>query len=61
MADDKQKKDPAAQSMAGKRWAKTTAKQRSEIATRLNEARWAGHVPAGKAGKKAKAPKRKKK
>jgi len=33
-------KDSAAQSMAAKRWAKTTSKQRSEVARKLNEARW---------------------
>ena len=34
------KKDPAAQSLVARRWARTSAKQRSEIARKLNEARW---------------------
>jgi cell division protein FtsL len=34
-------KDPVAQAMVEKRWAKTSAKQRSEIAVKMNEARWA--------------------
>ena len=38
MADEE--KDAAAQSMAAKRWAKTTQKERSEVARKLNEARW---------------------
>jgi acyl-CoA reductase-like NAD-dependent aldehyde dehydrogenase len=33
-------KDVAAQSMAAKRWAKTSPKERSEYARKLNEARW---------------------
>jgi hypothetical protein len=33
-------KDPAAQSMAAKRWAKTTKQERSDVAVKLNEARW---------------------
>ena len=33
-------KDPVAQAMVRKRWAKTTAQQRSEVARKLNEARW---------------------
>jgi acyl-CoA reductase-like NAD-dependent aldehyde dehydrogenase len=36
----KSDKDPAAQSMVAKRWAKTTPEERSEIARRMNEARW---------------------
>ena len=39
MAEEKPK-DPAAQSMAEKRWAKTTPKQRSAYATKMAEARW---------------------
>ncbi len=38
MAEDK--KDPVAQELVRKRWAKTTQNQRSEIARKLNEARW---------------------
>jgi hypothetical protein len=38
MSDEE--KDQAAQSMAAKRWAKTTSKQRSDVARKLNEARW---------------------
>ena len=38
MSDEE--KDAAAQSMAAKRWAKTTPNQRSEVARKLNEARW---------------------
>jgi hypothetical protein len=38
MAEDK--KDPAAQSMANKRWKKTTPAERSEVARQLNAARW---------------------
>ena len=55
-----QEKDPAAQDMARKRWAKTTKKQRSEVAKKLNEARW-GKKPAGKAkaGRKASTTSRK--
>jgi hypothetical protein len=34
------KKDKAAQSMAAKRWGKTTPEERSEVARKLNEARW---------------------
>jgi hypothetical protein len=41
-------KDPVAQAMAGKRWAKTTAKQRSAIAVRMNEARWGKKKPGKK-------------
>jgi acyl-CoA reductase-like NAD-dependent aldehyde dehydrogenase len=33
-------KDEAAQSMAKKRWANTDPEERSEVARRLNEARW---------------------
>lgn len=54
---DDSPKDSAAQEMAKKRWARTTAKQRSQIAKDLNAVRWAGHVPAAKA-KKAKAKKK---
>ena len=35
-----EEKDAAAQSMAAKRWAKTSPKERSEYARKLNEARW---------------------
>ncbi len=38
MSDEE--KDTAAQSMAAKRWAKTTPKERSDVARKLNEARW---------------------
>lgn len=48
---DETAKDPAAQSMAEKRWAKTTKAQRSQVAKDLNAARWAGHVKAGAAPK----------
>lgn len=58
MAEDK---DPIAQKMARKRWDKTSAKQRSEIAKGLNEARWAGHVKAVGAAKVKKKPAAKKK
>jgi len=34
------KKDKAAQSMAAKRWGKTTPQERSAVARKLNEARW---------------------
>jgi hypothetical protein len=34
------KKDPVAQAMVNKRWKKTTAEQRSEVARQLNAARW---------------------
>jgi hypothetical protein len=50
MADEE--KDAAAQSMAAKRWAKTTEKQRSEVAKKLNEARW-GKKGSRKKKKKA--------
>jgi hypothetical protein len=55
MTDDE--KDPVAQSMVAKRWAKTSAKQRSELARKMNEARWSGHVakrPASSRKKKSK-------
>ncbi len=35
-----EKKDAAAQSMAKKRWKKTTPEERSEVARQLNAARW---------------------
>ena len=35
-----EEKDAAAQSMAAKRWAKTTPEQRSKVAKKLNEVRW---------------------
>ena len=35
-----EEKDAAAQSMANKRWSKTSAKERSDYARKLNEARW---------------------
>jgi hypothetical protein len=53
-------KDPIAQAMVQKRWDKTSAQKRSEIAKGLAAARWAGHVakrpassrkPAAKKGK----------
>jgi hypothetical protein len=34
------KKDKAAQSMAAKRWGKTTKEERSEVARKLNAVRW---------------------
>lgn len=37
VADDK---DPIAQSLAAKRWAKTTKAERSAVAKAMNEARW---------------------
>jgi hypothetical protein len=52
-------KDPVAQAMAQKRWGKTSAKERKQIAKNLAAARWAGHEakrPASarkRAGKKA--------
>lgn len=56
MADEE--KDPAAQAMVAKRWAKTGAKERSEVARKLNEARW-GKKPAVKKAAKKKAAKKK--
>jgi hypothetical protein len=57
-----EEKDPIAQAMVAKRWAKTSAAQRKQVAQILNEARWAGHKKAGgkvKAKTKStKAPKR---
>jgi hypothetical protein len=53
MAQTKEK-DPAAQAMVRKRWDKTTAKQRSELARRLNAARWAGHQAKGPASSRKK-------
>jgi hypothetical protein len=50
-------KDPAAQALAGKRWSKTAAKDRSEIARGLAEARWAGHVAKRPASSRKKAEK----
>jgi hypothetical protein len=49
MPDDE--KDPVAQAMVQKRWDKTTAAQRSELARKMNAARW-GKKPAGKVVKK---------
>ena len=46
MADEE--KDPVAQAMAAKRWSKTNAKQRSEVARKLNEARWGTKKKGGK-------------
>lgn len=46
MAD--QDKDPVAQAMAAKRWAKASPAQRKQVGKVLNEARWAGHDKAGK-------------
>ena len=56
-----QEKDPAAQAMVAKRWAKTTPAQRKQLAKQLNEARWgaAGDKKAGKKKVDAKASKRK--
>jgi hypothetical protein len=45
----KEEKDKTAQSMVAKRWAKTTPQQRSELARKLNQARW------GKKGAKKKS------
>lgn len=52
-----EEKDPVAQAMAAKRWAKTTASQRKQVAKTLNEARWAGHKKAKAKKKGAKARK----
>jgi acyl-CoA reductase-like NAD-dependent aldehyde dehydrogenase len=35
-----EEKNAAAQELANKRWAKTNPTQRSEVARKLNEARW---------------------
>lgn len=55
MADEE--KDEVAQALVRKRWDKTTGKQRSEVARKMNAARWAGHVAkrpaAGRKKKKA--------
>jgi hypothetical protein len=41
-------KDEAAQAMAKKRWANTTAEQRKKIAEDMNAARWGTKKKAGK-------------
>jgi len=43
MAKEKEK-DSAAQALVRKRWDKTPAKKRKEIARGLAQARWEGHV-----------------
>ncbi len=47
------KKNKIAQGMVAMRWAKTTKEQRSELARKLNAARWGTKKKAGK-GKKEK-------
>jgi hypothetical protein len=56
MSDEE--KDAAAQSMVAKRWAKTTPKQRSELAKKLNAARWKGHKAARPASSRKPAKKK---
>lgn len=50
-----EEKDPAAQAMANKRWAKTSPAERSEVARKMLEARWGTKATSTKkASKKAK-------
>jgi hypothetical protein len=52
--------DPIAVAMVQKRWDKTTAKERSEVAKKMNEARWAGHIAKRPAAGRKKTAKKKK-
>jgi hypothetical protein len=47
-------KDPVAQSLVAKRWAKTSAAERSQVAKDLNEARWGKKKAEPKNRKRAK-------
>jgi hypothetical protein len=51
--------DPAASSLARKRWDKAKPKERAEHARKMNEARWAGHVAKRPAAGRKKAAKKK--
>jgi len=57
MAD--KEKDPIAQALVEKRWAKTSAKKRSEIGKGLAAVRWAGHVAKRPASSRKKAASKK--
>lgn len=48
-------KDPIAQAMAAKRWDNATPEERRRVGKVLNDARWAGHVKAGRKKKVGKA------
>ena len=52
--------DPVATALVKKRWDQTSAKDRSEHASKMAEARWAGHVAKRPASSRKKAPSRKK-
>jgi hypothetical protein len=51
--------DPAAASLARKRWDKAKPKERSEHARKMAGARWEGHVAKRPAASRKKAAKRK--